>query len=65
MSTELINAEKRLFEAAPKMKAPGWWEDGSEEKDKKEQGAYKDLDEWAQKEKGYPSYAAWYLDNMD
>ncbi len=26
---------------------------------------YKDMDEWAKKEKGYDSYAEWYLDNMD
>lgn len=33
--------------------------------EEKENSVYKNMDEWAKKEKGYDSYAEWYLDNMD
>lgn len=36
-----------------------------EKKQAPKQDIYKDMDEWAKKEKGYDTYAEWYLDHMD
>lgn len=33
---EMKNAEKRLFETAPKMQDADWWENGGEEKNMQE-----------------------------
>ena len=38
---------------------------GKDELTKRVEKVYKDLDEWAQKEKGYKTYEDWYSDHMD